>query len=59
MHSLCKVASIDSKWRVLAQSGEYWVLLANLARTKILSIFQQCIILSKYLAIRVIYISKI
>ena len=23
MHSKCKVASIDSKWRVLAQSGEY------------------------------------
>ena len=46
MHSLCKVASIDSKWRVLAQSGEYWVLLATLARTKIQSIFQQCCIKS-------------
>ena len=43
MHSLCKVASIDSKWRVLAQSGEYWVLLATLASTKIQSIFQSVV----------------
>ena len=34
--------TLNAKWRVLAQSGEYWVLLATLARTKIQSIFQQC-----------------